>query len=227
MPAPDVWVTRARPGAEATAARLRERGRQPLVAPLLEVRMLDVRLDLAGAGALAFTSANAVEAAGAGALHLPVFTVGDATADVARRAGLSRVESASGDVAALAALIVLRRESFEGAVLHPAAAEPAGNLVALLAHAGVRARTVAAYETLPAEPSAAARAAWPGLAAVLLHSPKAARRLVEATAGWPLSEARVLCLSDAVAQALGGDRLRATVAARPDEDALLNLLDVT
>ena len=227
MPAPDVWVTRARPGADATADRLRERGRRAAVAPLLEVRPLHGVLDLTGVGALAFTSANAVQPAPPGALHLPVFAVGDATADAARRAGAARVESAGGDVGALAALIVEHHGSFDGSVLHPAALEPAGDLAGLLAAAGVLARTVAVYETVPAEPGRAARLAWPGLAAALLHSPKAARRLAEVTAEWPQSDALILCLSAAVAGAFGGDGLRVVVAAQPDERSLLNLLDVT
>ena len=227
MPPPDVWVTRARPGAHATAARLRERGRRPLIAPLLEVRALDGALDVVGVGALAFTSVNAIGSARPAPLHLPVFAVGDATAGAARRAGFSRVESAAGDVAALADLIARRRDTFHGAVLHPAAAEPAGDLHGLLAAAGVPARTAAVYEAVAVEPSADARLAWPELAAVLLHSPKAARRLAEETAGWPPSAARMLCLSEAVAQALGDRGDAVAVAPQPDEASLLNLLDVT
>ena len=42
-----IWITRAEPGAEATAARVRERGHTPLVAPLLAVRMVeDPQIDL-------------------------------------------------------------------------------------------------------------------------------------------------------------------------------------
>jgi uroporphyrinogen-III synthase len=228
MPGPDVWVTRARPAAEATADRLRERGHRPLVAPLLEIRRLEVRLDPDGVGALAFTSANAIASADFTGFDVPVFTVGAATAEAARRAGFSRVEAASGDVAALASLIAVRREGFRGPVLHPSATEPAGDLAGLLAAAGVPARSVPVYETVPAAlPTAAVAEAWPNLFAVLLHSAKAARRLAEIAAGWSASEARLLCLSDAVARALGDAGRRVAVAERPDEASLLNLLDVT
>ena len=217
----EVWVTRAQPGASVTAARLRERGWTPLVAPLIELRPLEARLDTDGVGALAFTSANAVAAAArlAGA-SLPVFAVGDATAEAARRAGVSRVESAAGDVRALAELVRSRRVSFGGDLLHPGAAEPAGDLAALLEGA-VRVRSVPVYETVEVGPSAAARSAWPQLAAVLLHSPKAAKAL--AKAAWPVGP-RALCLSPAVAEALGV-YLRVAVAPYPAEEALLNLLD--
>ena len=57
-----IWVTRAEPGASATAGRLRALGLDPLVSPVLEVRPLEAAIDTDGAAALAFTSANAVRA---------------------------------------------------------------------------------------------------------------------------------------------------------------------
>ena len=124
-----IWITRAEPGAEATAARVRERGHTPLVAPLLAVRMVeDPQIDLSGVRALAFTSANGLRAfAGACAdRSLQVFAVGAATAQAAREVGFRRVLSADGDVAALAEGIAARRNEIGGAVLHPGAAELAG-----------------------------------------------------------------------------------------------------
>ena len=226
---PDVWVTRAQPHADATARRVRERGRLPLVAPLLEVRALGAPLDLAGAGALAFTSVNGVGAfvARSGERDLPVFAVGDTTAATARSAGFTKVESASGDVAALAELIAARRDQFEGEVLSPGAAEPAGDLPGLLAARGVSARQAPIYETTPLPPSDEAARAWSDLEAVLLHSGKAARTFLSATAAWPSRDLRVLCMSDAVAAPLRDVYPRVMVAAHPAEDALLNLLDVT
>ena len=49
-----IWVTRAQPGADATAERVRALGHDALVAPLLAVRALpDVQVDLSGVAALA------------------------------------------------------------------------------------------------------------------------------------------------------------------------------
>ncbi|HEX8570032.1 MAG TPA: uroporphyrinogen-III synthase [Caulobacteraceae bacterium] len=224
--APHVWVTRAEPGAAATAARLHERGWTPLVAPLLAVRRLNAPLELEGVGAVAFTSANAVSAAPPelAAADLPVFAVGDATAAAAREAGFSRVESARGDATALAALVRRRRPDFAGDVLHPRASEPTVDLAELLG-GEVRVRPLVVYETVAVPLPAEAAETWSGLAAVLLHSPKAARALTAQTRGWPEGPA-VLCLSAAVAGALAGSGPRVFVADRPDETALLNLLDV-
>ncbi|AYV46290.1 uroporphyrinogen-III synthase [Caulobacter flavus] len=229
--APRVWITRARPGAEATAARLQALGFKPLIDPLIEVRDLPWSADLAGVGALAFTSRNGVAAfaRGSSARGLPVFAVGAATADLAAEAGFSHVESAEGDVADLAALIVARRGAFAGAVLHPAAAEPAGDLVSPLRRVGIEARPVAVYESVARAPGAETLAALHALSAVLLHSPKAARALAALLAERPAPGLRALCLSPAVAAPLAGlsadGRLGPVAAApRPRETALFDLL---
>jgi uroporphyrinogen-III synthase len=207
-----VWVARAEPGAQATAARLSALGHEPVVAPVLQVRLLDADLDLAGIAALAFTSANGVRAfAGREtSRRWPVFAVGEATAAAAREAGFTQVESAGGDVAALAALIEARRP---GLVLHPAAVEVAGDL----APRGVSVRTVAVYETLAARPAIDLG----DVDAVLVHSPRAARVVAEMAAG---SELAAFALSPACAAPLLAAGVKVTVAAEPNETALLTLL---
>jgi uroporphyrinogen-III synthase len=209
-----VWVTRARPGAERTAANLTARGFRPLIAPLLEIRPLDVALDLGGTEILAFTSLNGVTAFAAlsAARHLPVFAVGDATARAARDAGFTEVCSASGDLNALAALI--RAEAGGRAILHPCAAEPAGDLATAVG-AAARVRAVAVYaarETDTAEPD--------GWDAVLLHSPRAARALPRAISGGV-----AVALSPAVAAPLAGRGFtEVRIATAPTETALLDAL---
>lgn len=217
-----IWVTRAEPGASATARRLRALGRHPLVSPVLEVRPLDAPIDLEGAAALAFTSANAVRAFAARKQEraLPVFAVGEATARAARDAGFAAVETADGDVAALARLITARRP---GLVLNPTAAEPAADLAALLAPEGVAVRTAALYETVPAEP-AEALASLDAISTVLVHSPKAARRLAELLDAAALARLDFACISEAAARPLAETGANARFAPFPTEAALLKLL---
>ena len=217
-----IWVTRAEPGASATAERLRALGFDPLVSPVLEVRPLDVPIDLHGAAALAFTSANAVRAFARLEPDrvLPVFAVGEATAEAARDAGFSAVETADGDVSALARLIAARRPAL---VLNPTAAEPAQDLAALLAPAGVPVRTAALYETVPAEPTQAL-AALEAVSTVLVHSPKAGLRLARLLDASTLARLDFACISEAAARPLleTGAR-RARFAPFPTEAALLKL----
>ncbi len=222
-----VWVTRANPGAQATAERLRALGFEPVVAPLLEVRAAPGGpIDLTDIAALAFTSANGVAAfAGRSAERvLPVFTVGAATAEAARSAGFASVVSADGDVEALAPVIAAHGP-FAGAVLHPAPVEPAGDLCAVLMNLGVRATRTIVYETVarPLDPAEAARVAE--VNAVLLHSPKAARALADWRGEAPAGRLVAVCLSANVAAPVANAGLAAVlVAAEPNEVALLETL---
>lgn len=224
-----IWITRAEPGAAATAERIRQLGHRPLVAPLLEVRpTAQAAPDLEGVGALAFTSANAarVFAGLTERRDLPVFAVGAATAKAAKAEGFKRVLSADGDVAALAAGIVGRAGELRGLVLHAAAAEPAGDLAGALAQAGVRSRTETIYETTPVKPDAASLAAAFAADDVLLHSPRAARQLAVLARGGRAGALRALCLSRAVAKPLARAQLQGLACAPfPMEAALLNLID--
>ncbi|MFN3815711.1 uroporphyrinogen-III synthase [Brevundimonas sp.] len=221
-----LWVTRARPGAEATAARLTAMGHHPLVSPLLSVRRLKPRIDLSGVGAIAFTSRNGVAAFAALERALPVFTVGDATAGAAREAGFRHVRSASGDVTALAALITA--QPVDGAVLIAGAREPAGDLPGALKAAGVQTRTAVLYAAVAAPGGRGLAALKAGkLDGVLIHSPRAARRLADLTEGLipPVGAVPVFCISPAAAAPLKGSPAFAAAAAdHPDEAALLSLL---
>ncbi|MDO8900122.1 MAG: uroporphyrinogen-III synthase [Caulobacter sp.] len=224
-----IWITRAEPGATATAARLRALGHMPLVLPLLEVRpVTETAPDLAGVGALAFTSANGVRvfAQLSEVRALPVFAVGAACAQAARAAGFRQVLSADGDVAALAAGIASRAEEFRGAVLHPAATEPAGDLAGALARTGVACRTAPIYATVPVTPPAAALDQALRAEAALVYSPKAARQLAMLMRGRQAPDLRALCLSKAVARPLARARIGPRAYAPvPLESALLNLID--
>ena len=226
-----IWVTRASPGAEATAGRLAAMGLEPLVDPLLEVRDLSPPVDLTNVTALAFTSVNGVAAFSRlhGDRHRPVFAVGDRTARAAREAGFANVASADGDVEALAALILDQAGRLDGTVLHPCALEPAGDLISPLVAEGLSARSLAVYETLDRDPSPSTLAGLDGLEAVLLHSPRAARVLSRWIERRPAPGLRALCLSPAVAQPLetlarAGRLSGVTSAPHPNETALLDLL---
>ena len=223
-----VWVTRAEPGASATAARIESLGLRPLVAPLLTVQALDAPIDLIGVGALAFTSVNGVRAFahGSAVRNLPVFAVGDATADAARGAGFAEVISANDNGAALVRLIIDARP--QGEVLVPGPKIPSGDIPGALRRAGLRARAVALYETLVPEalPGDAAHALRNReVAAILIHSVRAGEALARFAAPFNWSQTAAIGLSPACLRPLANLALadRAT-ANRPREDALLDAL---
>jgi uroporphyrinogen-III synthase len=218
-----IWITRTLPEADATARRVSARGHTPIVAPVLEARpVAGARPDLVGVDAIAFTSGHAIAAFAklTPTRDLPVFTVGDATAALARAAGFTDVHSADGNAETLAELIA--REQRSGVlVLHPTAREPAADLTALLAQRGVQAMPLTVYETHPtllAAPPADADS-------VLVHSARAAARVSAIIEQAGRLDLEAYAISPAAARplaALGLARLQA--APFPNESALLDLL---
>jgi uroporphyrinogen-III synthase len=224
-----IWITRTQPGADNTAERVRAMGHEAIICPLLTVRPVqNPDIDLRGVGALAFTSANGVRAFAehCGERELRVFAVGAATSQAARAAGFHTVLSADGDVEALAEGIAARRGQMRGAVLHPGAAEPAGDLAGALEKHGVEARRAILYETGPVKLSEAQALSLVQADAALLHSPRAAKVLAGVLKSHPAPNLRAFGLSKAVMKPLA----RTPLAARafppfPLEAALLNLID--
>ena len=222
-----VWITRAPPGAAATAAAVRAHGHRPRVAPLIAVRpVAPAPPDLDGVAALAFTSAAGVRAFAAMCPRRdrPVFAVGGATAAAARTAGYREVRDADGSARDLAALIAAAAPA--GPVLAPGAREPAFDLAAALAGAGVAASALAVYETAAAAPPPAralrllAAGRWD---AVLLQSASAGRALETAAAALAVARPpRLLALSPACLPTRLGWPSR--TAAAPRERDLLALL---
>ena len=107
-----ILVTRPHPDNEATAAALRGRGHEVLLAPMLrfEAMASSEHLD-AGYDTVIATSANAlrtIDLAGHALLAVPLFAVGEHTAEAARVAGFAKVTSADGDADALRDLLRAR-----------------------------------------------------------------------------------------------------------------------
>ncbi len=223
-----IWVTRSQPGAGATAARLTAMGYAPVVAPLLELRALpEARIDLTGVCAIAFTSANGVRAfvERSDQRGYKVFAVGAATAEAARKARFATVLSTDGDVKALAGAMASRRRELNGVILHPGAAEPAGDLAGELAVHGLEVRAVALYDSVPAALPEGFMAAIGSISAALLYSPNAGRALKDHLKAAPAPGLKVFGLSKAVIRPLGRVELgERTAAAAPNEDALMALL---
>lgn len=215
-----VWITRTRPGANRTAARLKALGLDSLVDPVLEVRPVAADLDLAGYDALAFTNGNGVAAFAALSddRALPAWAVGSATAEALREIGFERVVSADGDVEALARILVAARP---GRVLCPGPRQPAGDLPGLAARGSVRVEALALYETLPLTPERALSAA--GLSAVLIQSARAAE-VVADRVSCILADLPVFALSaQAAAPLMEAVQDRLFIAPFPDEPSLLKL----
>jgi uroporphyrinogen-III synthase len=228
-------VTRPIEDSERLAAKLRALGHEPIVAPIIEVQVLDGDpLTPDGVQAVLATSANGVRAL---SLRTPrrdtaLFVVGPQTAEAARAAGFTSVVSADGDAAALAELIVQRLDPKRGSLFHAAGAETAGRLRQRLEASGFTVASEILYEALPVErlPATATDAlAADALDGVFVFSPRSGKTLAAlvTAAGLAAHCARLdaYCISAAAAEGLAPLAFaRIAVAAQPNEAAILALL---
>jgi len=225
-----VAVTRPRPDGERTAAALRARGHEVLLAPLM--RIDSVAADLSGNWrAVVVTSANALAGGSVATLRrLPLFAVGVRSADAARQVGFDTVISADGDARDLVRLIVSRRASN---LLYLAGEDRAADLIGELAARGIVAEMRVVYRAVtapfPQELIAALKAR--NIGGVLHFSKRSAHAYVTGAREAGETEAalgvRHYCLSAQVAEPLAGAGAKTVlIAGRPEESALIELLDL-
>jgi uroporphyrinogen-III synthase len=215
-----VAITRAQPGADETAARLRALGAEPVLAPLLAIVPRAFNTNVASADALIFTSANGVRAFPdvRGASDIAVFAVGDATAEAAGTAGFANVRSAGSDVEALTTLIkqTLKPGS---SLIHISGEHVAGNLDGGLRAAGYAFERRIAYHARQAQQ--APMGLLQPLDIALFHSARAAETF--AALGAPNSfQLTAACISPAVVEAaMRSVWRRIIVSPEPREDVFL------
>lgn len=227
-----VLVTRAEAEGAATAARLRRAGHEALLVPLSRVVPLNVDLARLTADAVVVTSAHAIHGDVARFASLPLFAVGPRTSEAARRAGFVDVRTGAGTARDLVDVIGKALQN-DASVLFLAGETRKADVERGLAGAGFTVNVVETYRLeVPERLPDAAHAALEGrgVDAVLHYSRDSARRFSmlvhEAGLGEAVRQLRHLCLSGDVAAGLAGlECTRIEVAARPDEAALLTLLD--
>ena len=228
-------VTRPQADSERTAAALRARGHDVLVAPLMQIE--PVAADLSGTwGGIIVTSANAPGAvagnpAGKTLSKLPLFAVGRRSADAARQAGFANVTSAGGDVRDLVQLIAERHADAAAPLLYLAGEDRAADLVAELVVHGIAAEMAVVYRAVIAPfPPALTAALKAGAVDAVLHFSKrsAENYIAGARQAGVIEQAldvRHLCLSRPIAEPLSGAGAGSiAVGKRPDEAALIELL---
>src|SRR5262245_28444002 len=145
-------VTRPQDDGERTAARLRARGHEVTLGPLVSVDAGVAELPREPLSGVVMRSANAARAI---ARHprcdaltaLTAFTVGRHTAEAARAAGFRAVECADGDTDDLAALLRARFSERSTPLLYLVGEDRAGDLAA----SGVPLLTAVVYRAIKVE----------------------------------------------------------------------------
>jgi uroporphyrinogen-III synthase len=226
-----VLITRPKEDAVTIAALLKERGHEPIVAPLLEVRFHDgPEIPLDGIQAVLATSANGARALARRTTRrdVPLFAVGPQTEQEARNHGFASVRNAEGDSRTLAAAAAQWAAPTNGPLLHVKGAEADGALAALLKAQGFDVRTLVLYDVAAiSELSSQTRGliADGKLDAALFFSARGARIFGEKASGLDLGNVIAVCISEATAAALSPLAFgEIRVAAKPNQDALLACL---
>jgi uroporphyrinogen-III synthase len=178
-------------------------------------------------------SSNAIPLLPASHRHLPLFAVGEATAARARAAGFAQVASADGDAAALAELVARSCDRHAGPLLLACGRGQGKVLAADLRARGFAVVRRVVYAAVPLDtlPQVAREALATGaLRAAMFFSAETARQCATLVHAAGLHEAvrsiDALAIGQPAAMAL--ETLpwrRIRVAARPNQDAMLALLD--
>lgn len=231
-----VLVTRPEPGVTMTARKLELMGFRPIKLPLQEIQPLAVPPGAVpeGIAAVAVTSANAIRHARpellAALADFPCFTVGEATAAVARDRGFTANREGDGDAVELARSLI--QASPEGDIAYLCGKVRLPHFETLLADAGLKAVAIETYDTVAVDRPAEGLVEAVGsqsLDYALIYSANAAKSLVELMGDIEVhalfATTTLVCISPRVAEAFvpspGGEIL---VAEEPTETSLLTLL---
>ena len=212
-------IMRPEPGNSKTATSAREAGLDALPYPLFAVAGLPwVAPDPRAFDALLFTSANAVRHGGDQlALYRdrPAFAVGGATAQAIRDAGFLHVIEGRAGVDSIVHAIV---EQGHRKILHLAGAQvrrfDAGRL---------QLTRVAVYEASPIGEAAGLGALMTPGTVVLVHSPRAGRRLATLVGEGRRKDIAIVAISAEALEACGRHWGVGLAAPTPDDKALLAL----
>ena len=205
-----VIVLRPEPGASETLAKARELRLDAVSIPLFEIERVAWDMPDGAFDGVLLTSANAIRAAGAGIDELrglPAYAVGEATAEAARKVGLSIAATGNDGVERLLGSIdpTLRLVHLCGADRKDSSA------------AKQQIAPIIVYRSRPTDAGLGNAAG----SVILVHSPRAGARLAELAED--RSSIAVVAISRAAADATGSGWQSVYVADKPSDEALLAL----
>ena len=228
-----IIVTRAQPGAQETADRLKTQGLLPVVTPMLS---LDVIKEAAlpptdQISGLVFTSANGVRtyADREAGRDLTAWCVGPATATAAQQARFQDVRESTGNAVDLAHFISEHSRPSQMPLLHVANTAAAGSLKATLEALGYQTSFVPLYRMQPASTVAGSLTEileQNRPAMVLIHSAKGASAFADLLGREDLKAWTAVGISEPACAPLASLKLDAIYTAEtPNEDGLFEALE--
>lgn len=232
-----VLVTRPQPGATRTSERLLCGGFLPLVLPLTKIVPLPAKRPSGKFDAVAVTSASALRQVSDKTLQpffkLPCFVVGEATAAMARARGFETVTTGDGDGASLAQTVIEELRT-GGLILYLTGRVRAPDFEQALRQSGVHFRCFLAYDTVSVSYTTDFLIDFfreRRIDCCLLYSHWSAEEFMRLVSQPEIAHhfdnTPIFCLSSRIADALTDvDKELIHIAAKPNEDALLDLLRV-
>lgn len=191
-----------------------------ILSPLLMITSVQVLQDLSGITDVVFTSANGVAASETLALPhgLTAWCVGEKTGALARDAGFDPIIG-PGDADGLVQLIIDR--SPKGPLAHIRGTHSRGDINVRLNQAGMACIDVVAYDQTAQSLNGQAQNALRGKDPVVfpLFSPRTATILTKEVSY--TAKVHFVAMSEAVRDAISRDNVTTTVAAQPDEFAMV------
>lgn len=240
MPAPlRILVTRPRPSAAATAAKLAAMGHEAVLLPVMEaIHQPRAALEALthAHSAIAVTSAEVFRALAPYGeqvtphLRTPVYCVGPATAQAAQRMGFQSLITGSGTGVSLAKIAAAASADLADGLIYLAGSPRSPAFEAGLQAAGIACRTVETYRmsAIAHPPGTVEQCLHPPIPdLLLLYSHETARHffaLLSPQTAHRMSGMRILCLSQHVANAIPPGFGPVAIAAEPSEEALLALV---
>ncbi|MFZ4125305.1 MAG: uroporphyrinogen-III synthase [Rickettsiales bacterium] len=217
-----IWLTRPREQSEAFAASL---GRPVIIAPVTHITYRTPVIEGVYDAVITTSPHGAV---GVKDYHdLPLYTVGDASAEAARKQGFKLVLPIAQDAAGLAAMIVVAH-STPSRFLYLSGAETRIDMKRLIESQGHSVTQIITYEAIPETqlaPELLTR--WEEISGVVFMSVgavKAAQALITRD----VSQIHAFCISAAVAAAAGALPWKAIhVSESPVQQSLIALINTT
>jgi uroporphyrinogen-III synthase len=142
-------ITRPDEDAQLLAKALKKQGHKTIIENLMIINdIARSNINFSGVQALLITSANGIRSLARAhkERNFLIYTVGDASADAARKLGYKKVKSASGNVETLATMVRKNLIPSGGPLIHIAGSSRAGDLAKMLKADGFKTRRMVLYE---------------------------------------------------------------------------------
>lgn len=203
-------ITRPEEDARPLAAELEKRGHKTIIENLMIVNdVTHSKINFKGVQAILITSANGIRSLARAhkEKNILICTVGDASANTARKLGYKRVSSAAGNVENLAKMVKKDLNPCDGPLVHIAGSNRAGDLAKMLKANGFETWRIVLYEAKAVKelsPMTNAAIKKNKIDGVLFFSPRTATLFCHFIKKADLSEQcrklNAYCLSSAVAK---------------------------